>query len=367
MIKDIIIQHTGKATSWNPKPSTSYREYKFISESDLKLLKAWYNSSIMPFKGFSGKVYFSKHTTFPRYKFSEYTRTKNKLVRKVRDVSNADVLVIDTKRYTDILNIQGYTTPNSYIKLIGSSYVNPNTGGLIERDVYSDVSSAGNNVEEGYKFSKGWGNLEEIEFLIECYTNQNNIKICNVQEINTEVNKGYKPINSEVAASYQMLLSSTDPANVKLGMEMMTNSDLEAGLLHIMILCGKNNKNIRYNPYYNSVNYKAFRDKLYNLSGFHFDYLEDSETASIITKFLSMDNKFIQEEDIEYCNKLVKEDIINNYTLEDNGFIIENIDIKLNIDPSKIIQAKSTDVELIEEEEQPVENKLEGVVVDFNS
>lgn len=347
-IKQILTEYS------NSSGTKHYNNHSFISSGDLDILKTWYESNIISFKGFNGKVFFSPLTTFPRYKFTEYSRNNNQIVKRVRDLANSDIVVIDTNKFSKSFNIG---SPKIFQKITDScTDTDPKYLGL---PVYITVSTISAYCEEGYNLNM-YSAFEELKFLVHLYNNKNSIKLVSVSEVNTEINKQYQTINSVLARSLNLLLGSDDVANVKLGMEMITNVDIEASLLHLMILSSTNNIRIRDNDYYSSTNFKSFRNKLCELSKkVDFKYFNGESIINNIKEFLSMDNKFIQEEDVDYCYKLIEEELREQFKLEEDGFVLDKFTIKLNIDPNKIIKKH---IDVVENNQYILETEEEKIV-----
>lgn len=344
--------------------SKNIRDYNVISITDLELLNTWIDNSLIKFKGFQGKLLFLKDTTFPRYKFSDYSVNNNKVVRRVREAKSANALVLDLNYFKDLIS-KGLRNISYFQGIRVDSEGN---------NIHINISDYDENkpipfIKKCYHInSYNIKIITNLGYLLHIYNNFNSLKIINVFDLSEEVNKGNDIIDVEFAKSINQLLGADD-ASVKLGMEMLTNCNFEASLLHIMILIANNNRKIRNNDYYSSVNFKNFRNKLYNYTNIHFDYLK-TNTNDTVQEFLKIEGKSLLETDVDYIKDCIREELEQSITFIHNGYTISNFDITLNIDPSKIIANKVINTVVEQEESEVVkeviEEQVESVIDDLN-
>lgn len=326
------------------------------AKNDLETLKTWLSTTVVPFKGFAGKIYFAKTTEFPRYKFADYSRNNNQIVRRVRDIDNSDAVVIDTTEYIDVIktglrNLNNWSLVELDYNGTGqSSYVNSTLA--LGQDYYRPYSEH----NQDYK---------QLEFLTWLYSNflKKNFKIINVQDLSQNLGKQYEAINVTKAEQLARLFDSKSMDDVKLAMEVMTNCDLEASYFHSALLFGKYGRNeMRVNNYWNSTSFRTFRNAFDGL-GLNCESLWGQTPLRVTESYLKLPNKFIFEEDIEYVKKLVTEFVEENYKFETVGFKLNNYDIELNVDPSKVIKSTVIDAvsepELVESGEVAAESSLQ--------
>jgi len=314
--------------------ANSYGNYKgfFLSKTDLLTLKGWLTSSVIPFKGFQGKVLFQKELKFPRYKFTQYSREVNTLVRRVKSISNADAIVMDVEYYMSLLekcekNMESYN----------ASFKEDPKG-----------------VNVGFLESHFLRFLNSIQILEQLYKDIKNLKIISAFDLNAILGQEYSTIDKIKLEQLSKLFNSGTPENVKLAMEIMTNCDFEPSLFYICLLFNKYGELIRRNQYWYSTSFSAFRNAL-DKTELAYENFHRFETMQVVEKFLLLPNKFILESDVDYIKHLVQEEIKNKYNMEDTGFELTISDIKLNLDPSKIIKVVNSetndeDSEITEEE-----------------
>lgn len=341
----VIVKNT---TDWRGRPETQEREYITITKKEIEDLRTWLVSSQVSLKGFKGKLYFHKDVEFPRYKFTEYSRNNNKIVRRVRDIKNADVVVMDTNYFIPQLD-QILKDADYYSKeLLGKGVTNSNN-----LPVYTDVTDQNKSMAIKRCCYGAYDNRRLVlETLVELYNTKQNLKSVSVYELNDVITKTGCSIDSEMSENLKNLLNSNDPASIKLAMEIMTNSDFEASLFHIVLLCSLFAQKMINNSYWNSTAFKSFRNNMERLS-LNIEYLRGNTTIDAIEKFFSLDNKFIFEEDIDFVKKLIKEEVDGQYSLDSTGFEITGYEINLKLDPNKIIKREK------EEEKQPIEESKE--------
>ncbi len=330
MISKFILQ---TQQSWGAK-QMNYNEHNFISESDVNVLKDWIKNSLVPFSNFKGKVLFLKDTTFPRYKFTEYSRNNNQIVKRVKEGKNADAIIIDSKEYLNYLN-----NLNSYYRYYQKiAETGPNKE---ETQVYIEVSDdKAPYTVHGRTF--GIYYRKEINYLkniTTAYQNFSSLKLINVFDVQDCISKDYTPINKEYSTQIDTLLASTDPQNVKLGMEILTNCDIEASLLYIMMLSNKHYyQRMRGNMYTTSTAWKSFVNTLSSFGVHMNSFTSGNSPETILQQFLMLKNKMIFEEDVQYVKEEVKDYINKLYNFDTTGFTLENFNVSLKIDQDKIIK-----------------------------
>lgn len=328
-LERIVLETNHK--DWGNKPYTRETEYVAITKKEVEDLKTWLTSSQVSFKGFQGKVYFHKDTEFPRYKFTEYSRNNNKIVRRVKEIKNADVIVLDINRFLPHLDRLLKNVEHFEKEIVSKTTFNKD--GLpmyIEKQSSMAVK----------KMLIGSYNHEKhvLETLTELYNKKNTLKFVSVYELTDTLTKTGTPIDTEMANNLKNLFNSNDDASIKLAMEIMTNADFESSLLHITLLCTTYRSKIVHNSYWNSTAFKSFRNNMNRLE-LQIEYLQ-GDTMDSLQKFLSVPDKFVFEDDIDFIKKCIKEEVDSTYNLERTGFELTHYDIKLNLDPNKIIKNK---------------------------
>ena len=307
-----------------------------ITETERDTIVKWLESNQTPFNGFGGKVFFMKDVTFPRYKFTDYGRNNNNIVQTTRTAAYADAVVIDVKEWLNQLNNKfnkrtlqhiGVTVDekNEYIQFPNGSDLTsaPNLG------VYINASTYGNS-------------KAILETIVQAYNEFAGTKILNVFDLNSVINNENGPLTSDVAQQLTQLLKSNDTETVKLGMEMITNYDLEASLLHLMIISSECGNNMRYQNYWSSTNFKAFREKFKQATNDYFENFYNKSISYIVSEFLTNPNCLILEEDFNYVSSLVAEEIKSTFELNREGYMLTDFNFKLTINENQIIRKPQT-------------------------
>lgn len=337
--------------------NTEFAKRGLISKEDLNVLKTWLTTSVVPFNGFVGKIYFTKMTTFPRYKFAEYSRNNNQIVRRVRDIDNSNAIVIDTKELIEVINSSlRYMTNWKFVQDNYNSTGQPVFTKDKLGDLYYQPHSEHNR------------DYTQLEFLTYLYTNylKKNFKIITVQDLSQSLGKQYEAINVIRAEQLSRLFESKGVDDVKLAMEVMTNCDLEASYFHCALMFGKyGHSAMKYNGYWNSTSFKTFRESFDKL-GLRIDNLFGMTPISVTTKYLKLENKYLFEEDVEYIKKLIKEDVEKHHNFEFTGYKLNNYEIEIKIDPSKIISnIVNTDVVDASESVESIQPVIESTLLNI--
>lgn len=329
-LKDIVIEsNSGSSYKY-------YNSYRFLSSVDIQTLKDWVTNSLIPFSTFKGSVLFLKDTTFPRYKFTEYSRSNNQIVKRVREVKNADAVIVNVNAYKQFLE----DIRPSIIQKISEEH------GDTKKPLYLHVTANQAFCEEGCLV---YGNNNFLENIIDNYNNYNHLKILSVFDVQDHLSKQYSPIDKARADDLDKLLGSTDKESVKLGMEIMTNSDIEGSLLYIMLMCNKHWYNMRFNQYTASTNWKAFRKTLESFGLYQHHIEGNNSIDQTIKNFLTLKNKFIMEDDIPYIKSCISEEVERTFNFSSTGFKINIQSIDLQLDEDKIIKKAQETPELQEQ------------------
>lgn len=303
-----------------------------ITEAEKDTIVKWLESNQTPFNGFAGKVFFMKDVTFPRYKFTDYGRNNNNIVQTTRTTAYADAVVIDVKLWVDLLKNKFHNRTLQHIGVTvdeKNEYIAFHTGTPL-----TTAPNLGN-----YITASTYGNSKTIlETIVQAYNEFAGTKILNVFDLNSVINNENGPLTSEVAQQLTQLLKSNDTETVKLGMEMITNYDLEASLLHLMIIASECGNNMRYQNYWSSTNFKAFREKFRQATNNYFENFGSNSISSIVSDFLTNPSSLILEEDFNYVNSLVTEEIKSTFELNRNGYMLTDFKFKLNINENQIIR-----------------------------
>lgn len=326
-------------TSNNRYYGNQQNEYYVVKESDLEIIEQWLDKNQTDFAAFSGKVMFMKDANFPRYKFTEYGKNNNNIVQITRTSAYADAIVIDCKEWKNIL--KSYVSRSRIFQQIGVTVDEKEE--YIEFPKETDLNSAPNLVKYGVVNHYRDTIINSVQTIIEAYNEFAGTKIINVLDLSSVINKSAGPLNAEITAQLLPLLKSSDSDTVKLGMEMLTNYDIESSLLHLLVIQASKGIKLDYNNYWSSVNFKAFRDKFKQLTGYTFDY-NSNTVYDAVTNFLEKDN-LILEEDVIFIENVIKEELMSSYSLEGHGFCIETLQIKLKIKPEQIIKMTSVSAE----------------------
>ena len=277
-----------------------------------------------------------KDVTFPRYKFTDYGKNNNNIVQTTRTAAYADAVVIDVKEWISALKTKFYIHT---LQHIGVTVDEKNEYIKFVDDV--DLQSAPNLNEYVVAHSHYGKNKNILETIVQAYNEFAGTKILNVFDLNSVINGQNGPMTSDVAEQLTQLLKSSDKETVKLGMEMMTNYDLESSLLHIMLMASQAGNNFRYHDYWSSVNFKAFREKFRQIAGTYVENLAGDDPNSVLQRFLTNDKSFVLEEDLPYIKSVISEQIKGTFSLSYNGFILNSFDFDLNIREDQIIRAQN--------------------------
>lgn len=303
-----------------------------ITETERDTIVKWLESNQTPFNGFAGKVFFMKDVTFPRYKFTDYGRNNNNIVQTTRTTAYADAVVIDVKLWIDLLNNK---FNKRTLQHIGVTVDEKNEYILFPNE--TDLTSAPNLGV--YINASTYGNSKAIlETIVQAYNEFAGTKILNVFDLNSVINNENGPLTSDVAQQLTQLLKSNDSETVKLGMEMITNYDLEASLLHLMLIANESSQNMRYQNYWSSTNFKAFREKFRQATNNEFDNFQKWGVNKIVSEFLVNPKALILEEDLNYINALIAEEIKATFKMDEDGFVLTDFTFKININENQIVR-----------------------------
>lgn len=319
-----------------------------ILKSDIEELYKFIQNKVS-LKSFKGKVVFLQDTTFPRFKLTEYSKKNNKIVRTIKN-STADAVIIDVEDVKAMLKSLQY---QKYIPINAANLTYQRTGYYYVNDKLVPDTIVGLPIDDNNYYSRDYQkNKNQIEHLIELYNNYPNIKIITAQDLTQEVSQDYEAITADWAEKLDPLLGSPDMDSVKLGMTFMTNANFEDSLLYNMLLYNKHIQRIQSNPYFNSVNFRSFRDRLHNVGYLQGTYGSQQLEIDVVKQFLKMKDKNIYKSQVAFVEKLVRDNILGTFTYEQTGFKLDpDFKIKLNIDPSRIID---DELETIDETQETV-------------
>lgn len=319
-----------------------------ILKSDIEELYKFIQNKVS-LKSFKGKVVFLQDTTFPRFKLTEYSKKNNKIVRTIKN-STADAVIIDVEDVKAMLKSLYY---QKYVPINAANLTYQRTGYYNTNDKLVPDTIVGLPIDDNNYYSRDYQkNKNQIEHLIELYNNYPNIKIITAQDLTQEVSQDYEAITADWAEKLDPLLGSPDMDSVKLGMTFMTNANFEDSLLYNMLLYNKHIQRIQSNPYFNSVNFRSFRDRLHNVGYLQGTYGSQQLEIDVVKQFLKMKDKNIYKSQVAFVEKLVRDNILDTFTYEQTGFKLDpDFKIKLNIDPSRIID---DELETIDETQETV-------------
>ena len=319
-----------------------------ILKSDIEELYKFIQNKVS-LKSFKGKVVFLQDTTFPRFKLTEYSKKNNKIVRTIKN-STADAVIIDVEDVKAMLKSLYY---QKYVPINAANLTYQRTGYYNTNDKLVPDTVVGLPIDDNNYYSRDYQrNKNQIEHLIELYNNYPNIKIITAQDLTQEVSQDYEAITADWAEKLDPLLGSPDMDSVKLGMTFMTNANFEDSLLYNMLLYNKHIQRIQSNPYFNTVNFKSFRDRLHNVGYLSGHYGAQQLEIDVVKQFLKMKDKNIYKSQVAFVEKLVRDNILSTFTYEQTGFKLDpDFKIKLNIDPSRIID---DELETIDETQETV-------------
>jgi len=319
-----------------------------ILKSDIEELYKFIQNKVS-LKSFKGKVVFLQDTTFPRFKLTEYSKKNNKIVRTIKN-STADAVIIDVEDVKAMLKSLYY---QKYVPINAANLTYQRTGYYNTNDKLVPDTVVGLPIDDNNYYSRDYQrNKNQIEHLIELYNNYPNIKIITAQDLTQEVSQDYEAITADWAEKLDPLLGSPDMDSVKLGMTFMTNANFEDSLLYNMLLYNKHIQRIQSNPYFNTVNFKSFRDRLHNVGYLQGTYGSQQLEIDVVKQFLKMKDKNIYKSQVAFVEKLVRDNILSTFTYEQTGFKLDpDFKIKLNIDPSRIID---DELETIDETQETI-------------
>lgn len=319
-----------------------------ILKSDIEELYKFIQNKVS-LKSFKGKVVFLQDTTFPRFKLTEYSKKNNKIVRTIKN-STADAVIIDVEDVKAMLKSLYY---QKYVPINAANMTYQRTGYYNTNDKLVPDTVVGLPIDDNNYYSRDYQrNKNQIEHLIELYNNYPNIKIITAQDLTQEVSQDYEAITADWAEKLDPLLGSPDMDSVKLGMTFMTNANFEDSLLYNMLLYNKHIQRIQSNPYFNTVNFKSFRDRLHNVGYLSGHYGAQQLEIDVVKQFLKMKDKNIYKSQVAFVEKLVRDNILSTFTYEQTGFKLDpDFKIKLNIDPSRIID---DELETIDETQETI-------------
>ncbi len=319
-----------------------------ILKSDIEELYKFIQNKVS-LKSFKGKVVFLQDTTFPRFKLTEYSKKNNKIVRTIKN-STADAVIIDVEDVKAMLKSLYY---QKYVPINAANLTYQRTGYYNTNEKLVPDTIVGLPIDDNNYYSRDYQkNKNQIEHLIELYNNYPNVKIITAQDLTQEVSQDYEAITADWAEKLDPLLGSPDMDSVKLGMTFMTNANFEDSLLYNMLLYNKHIQRIQSNPYFNSVNFRSFRDRLHNVGYLQGTYGSQQLEIDVVKQFLKMKDKNIYKSQVAFVEKLVRDNILDTFTYEQTGFKLDpDFKIKLNIDPSRIID---DELETIDETQETV-------------
>lgn len=320
----------------------AWSNYHLFTDIDKKILISWIDNKRVSLSNYQGKLYFPRITTFPRYKFTEYVRENNNLVRKVRDLKNADAIVLDIDEAKKIIN-DIPTDKDVYNIHQTHDYRDSYTSSEDLAKLQSKYTPV-----KGYFICESSRDFNYIAAIMELYNQGANLDILNVYDISNDIKKSSFVIDIPMSENVNSMLAAHDPGSVKLGMDLLCNCELDMSLLQIMLAISKNYNNIRNNTHYHTVNYKSFIKELYN-KGINHDILGNYDTPGIIQLYLQLNpsKRVITEDEADFIKYTIKDYIGNKFSFTANGFKISSLEIDVNIDESKVI--KKNKVEELEE------------------
>ncbi len=340
-VKECLIEY-----NYGYGSSKSASKYSYISSDDLKTLGEWLKNSVIPFKGFSGKLFFPKSTEFPRYKFREYSLATNGTVSRVINTKNADACVVDLENLKEVVKSRNLT--NKTFNLVTNKEAKQQ-----ELPYFVETKALGSRIsKEKQSISYFWGVNVPLHKLCEDYRSYLEsgkvLPFIDVAELTKALGKQYEAIDAERAEQLLALLKSQDRDSIKTGMEVLTNCDIEASLMHIMLIFSQAGSNMRSHAYWNGVSFKTFREAL-STKKINYEYLSGSCPVDVVQEYLKIKGSFVQEEDIPYIKGLIRTDIEESYNFEESGFKLTGYEIELDIASNKIIkkEVKESNKELV--------------------
>lgn len=311
---------------------SSWRTHS-IEVEDYKTLLQFYSQSV-PFKGTSGKYFISSSIIYPRYKvkaafeiFNQTNPSNKKSIAK--NEGYADYVIMPCR---DIL------------KVLKESRVGKNSTG---KEVCMFM----------YIHPK---HLAILKMCINYYNTYKDKPMIDFKEFSESIDGIKERLtinNTEVLVN----LGRGDSGSQKLCMEMLTNYDVSKSLVAILYVLSRFS-NIRYNEYYNSTVFKAFRTKMREITGYDVDWWAGMEFPRLYQKLLIKVDEF---KDITMTKS--EYNYIKDLMLAECKKVAEGMGVTLNID-SENVTLRIGEANIIEDSvvEEADRVRLEALMEDPN-
>lgn len=321
---------------WNKTQQSGLHEMKYIDPTDIAL-----NSKLIsdikvsgPVKD-SDTVFFHSTSMIPRYKFGKFCEGKK--MRRVINLDKATVCVLNLQTLKANINLQTKTykrdvyifkvsdlkqwngfalqvpagvtddddviiEPNTYILMVKSLPI-PAMNTLSTHTIHCLWGHRNSDVKE---IMDGLEDLQKIM--------QNSIRIIDDKLLNEQMAEGAIVVNAENYDDFKNMLTSKNTSDVRLGLELMANTNYLESQFYISLLLNSHRDIIR-----------AYMSSTVNLKNF-FDFFKDIQWDSGRPRFMSSLRKNLVKTN---CNDAIKEAVIRKELLYYANEQLKSVDIRV--------------------------------------
>jgi len=307
--------------------TTSWTTNDFIDETDVNKIKTFISSikDTMPTLKPKTNILIDKNSDIPRNKLKEFINDNN--LKKVTLLSKADVIIVRRETIKMMLNWEVKTlnkVDNSDVKSINNDmdgmnvwlYPN-NTQDTGYQNVLNNCTEVKGWMVDGYRNKK---QNESLEFIYSLIGTKATLVYDDIA-VGT-LNKDGLDLDEDIYDTLQGMMLAKDTATFNLGIEMLSNINVENNLFKISLLMNETfNKTSRFNAMsqYSNKNFKAL---LTYLSANKIRWNQSWEVFG-----MSMYSKFKSSEHEVFIKKYLISNINDRFKKLNNNDTIEILDL----------------------------------------
>jgi len=205
-----------------------------------------------------GKPYISKWCNIPRYKIDDYAKTKN--IKRAWSYNDADYVVVDfteiQKVYKEFFGerVESYKfcyevefkdlKPSGNFKNIGHNFVDKNSNFIISNSkldygVFKGFEKFLLEGQVGLSVDSNKGRLGLLDILIDYVLNPGKFELVFDSDYINELNSDGLELDEETFSSIEMMFESKDKANIKMAIEILSNTNIKDNIIPVAILFNK--------------------------------------------------------------------------------------------------------------------------------
>jgi len=307
--------------------TTSWTTNDFIDETDVNKIKTFISSikDTMPTLKPKTNILIDKNSDIPRNKLKEFINDNN--LKKVTLLSKADVIIVRRETIKMMLNWEVKTlnkVDNSDVKRINNNmdgmnvwlYPN-NTHDAGYQVLHNNCTEVKGWMIDGYRNKK---QNESLEFIYSLIGTKATLVYDDIA-VGT-LNKDGLDLDEDIYDTLQGMMLAKDTATFNLGIEMLSNINVENNLFKISLLMNETfNKTSRFNAMsqYSNKNFKAL---LTYLSANKIRWNQSWEVFG-----MSMYSKFKSSEHEVFIKKYLISNINDRFKKLNNNDTIEILDL----------------------------------------